>query len=199
MIERILEQEKAIGVVLGSDRKVSNLVLSWQDLDVLTAINAALSPLAEFTDVMSGETYVTGSAISPIIDLLTNSFLNENTDDKPLTNELRQAILLDLQTRNNDPNVVDLLEVCSFLDPRFKTKYIQNEEKVKETIYRDGITINDSTCASTSGQSTSHIVPPGKRKRTLGSLFKVHEDEMDLPTISPEQKIKADVLNETRC
>uniref|UniRef100_A0A1X7TA28 Uncharacterized protein n=1 Tax=Amphimedon queenslandica TaxID=400682 RepID=A0A1X7TA28_AMPQE len=54
MIERILEQEKAIRVVLGSDRKVSNLVLSWQDLDVLTAINAALSPLAEFTDVMSG-------------------------------------------------------------------------------------------------------------------------------------------------
>ena len=180
MIERILEQEKAIRVVLGSDRKVSNLVLSWQDLDVLTAINAALSPLAEFTDVMSGETYVTGSAILPIIDLLTNSVLNENTDDKPLTNELRQAMLLDLQTRNNDSNVVDLLEVCSFLDPRFKTKYIQNEEKVKETIYRDGITINDSTCASTSGQSTSHIVPLGKRKRTLGSLFKVHEDEMPL-------------------
>ena len=59
-------------------------MLSWQDLDVLTAINAALSPLVEFTDVMLCEAYVTGSAILPIIYLLTYSVLNENTDDKPL-------------------------------------------------------------------------------------------------------------------
>ena len=55
MISRILEQKKAIRVVLLADRKVSHLVLTWQDLDVLTAINAALAPLADFTDVMSGE------------------------------------------------------------------------------------------------------------------------------------------------
>uniref|UniRef100_A0A1X7TTN4 HAT C-terminal dimerisation domain-containing protein n=1 Tax=Amphimedon queenslandica TaxID=400682 RepID=A0A1X7TTN4_AMPQE len=110
-----------------------------------------------------------------------------------LTDELHQAILLDLLTRN-DPNVVDLLEVCSFLDPRFKTKYINNKEKVKETVYRDGITMYDSTCASTSSQSTTYIIPPGKRNRTLGSLFQLHEDEMDLPTVLPEQIIKAEVL-----
>ena len=50
--------------------------------------------------------------------------------------------------------------------------------------------MHDSTCTSTS-HSTSEIVPLGKR--TLGSLFKVHEDDMDLTTISTKQKIKAEV------
>ena len=51
MIERVLEQEQAIRVVLSADRKASHLLLSWQDLDVLKGINDALSPLSEFTDV----------------------------------------------------------------------------------------------------------------------------------------------------
>jgi len=37
MIERILEQEKAIRVVLGADRKASHVLPTWQDIDVLTA------------------------------------------------------------------------------------------------------------------------------------------------------------------
>ena len=70
MVERVIEQEKAIRLVLSADRKASHLLLTWQDLDVLNAINGALSPLAEFTYVMSGEKYVTISAALPIIDLL---------------------------------------------------------------------------------------------------------------------------------
>ncbi len=77
MVERVLEQEKAIRVVLSADRKASHLVVTWQDLDVLTAINDALSPLAEFTNVMSGEKYVTISAVLPIINLLQTSVLKE--------------------------------------------------------------------------------------------------------------------------
>lgn len=54
MIQRLVEQEKAIRVVLASDRKVSHLIPTWQDLDVWNSINDALSPLADFTDIMSG-------------------------------------------------------------------------------------------------------------------------------------------------
>ena len=89
MIERILEQESAIRVVLSSDRKASHLLLTWQDVEVLKAISSALSPLSEFTDVLSGEHYVTISAILPIMQLLTDSVLNEKEDDVPLSNELR--------------------------------------------------------------------------------------------------------------
>ena len=107
MISRILEQKKAIRVVLLADRKVSHLVLTWQDLDVLTAINTALAPLADFTDVMSGENYVTGSAILPIMDLLYNSVLQVKEEDKPLTNELRWK-----QTSNLETPVQKLFTFC---------------------------------------------------------------------------------------
>ena len=79
MIERVLEQEQAIRVVISADRKASHLLLSWQDLDVLKAINDALSPLSEFTNVMSGEKYVTISAIITSNESTKNScFRGEN-------------------------------------------------------------------------------------------------------------------------
>ena len=108
MVERILEQESAIRVVLSSDRKASHLLLTWQDMEVLKAINSALSPLAEFTDVMSGERYVTISAMLPIMHLLTNPILNEKEEDLPLTNELRADILTDLFGRNTDEDITHL-------------------------------------------------------------------------------------------
>ncbi len=58
MIARILEQERAIRCVLLEDRKVSHLVLKWQDIDVLTSVRTALEPLADFTDALSGDSYV---------------------------------------------------------------------------------------------------------------------------------------------
>ena len=48
MVDRILEQESAIRVVFSSDRKVLHLIPTWQDIEVLKAINDALGPLAEF-------------------------------------------------------------------------------------------------------------------------------------------------------
>ena len=79
-----------------------------------------LSPLAEITNVMSRENYVTSSTILPIINLLIRSVLNEKDKDVPLTNDLRDAILGDLLGRKNDDDVIHLLEVASFLDPRFR-------------------------------------------------------------------------------
>ena len=67
-----------------------------KNIDVLSAINDALSPLDEFTDGMSGEQYVTISAVLPIVNLLNTSVLKETTSDKALTNELRSVIITDL-------------------------------------------------------------------------------------------------------
>lgn len=39
MIQRVLEQERAISRILMTDRKTRNLVLRWQDVEVLEAVN----------------------------------------------------------------------------------------------------------------------------------------------------------------
>lgn len=55
MIERVIEQEKALTQVLQADKKTRHLALTWQDMDVLESVNKALCPLVEFTDALSGE------------------------------------------------------------------------------------------------------------------------------------------------
>ena len=55
MIARVLEQETALRQVLSADRKTAHLVPTWQDLEVLEDIDKALSPLADFTAIFSGE------------------------------------------------------------------------------------------------------------------------------------------------
>ena len=44
MVSRILEQKEAIRLVLSADCSTSNIVPTWQDLDILQAIDSAISP-----------------------------------------------------------------------------------------------------------------------------------------------------------
>ena len=194
MIERVLEQEQAIRVVISADRKASHLLLSWQDLDVLKAINDALSPLSEFTNVMSGEKYVTISAIIPVMNLLKTAVLEEKNDDNPMTNELRSSIMDDFITRNQGPDIVNLLETASFLDPRFKEKFAHNIEDVKEMIISEATAIIvDNNIEAEQSSSPSGCPPPAKKmKQSLGSLLKQNNTEYnELPAnLSPRDKIK---------
>ena len=109
-------------------------LMSSQHGKIIDAINDALSPLAEFTDGMSCEQYVTISAVLPIVNLLNTSVLKETTSDKALTNELRSVIITDLTRRNQEDDVLHLLEIACFLDSRFKDKFITGIEGVTEII-----------------------------------------------------------------
>ena len=71
--------------MLSIDRKTAHLVPPWQDLEVLESINKALAPLADFTDILSGEKYVTFSALVPLLKHVTDDILCEDEDDTTLT------------------------------------------------------------------------------------------------------------------
>ena len=57
MISRLLEQEDEIRAVLGFDRDISHLLPTWQDIHVWESLAAALSPLEDLTDFLSGDTH----------------------------------------------------------------------------------------------------------------------------------------------
>ena len=63
MIDQVVQQEACIQQVLTVDRKYAHLIPTWQDLDVLESMKAALGQLDDFTDMLSGEQKVTVSAI----------------------------------------------------------------------------------------------------------------------------------------
>jgi len=54
MLQWLLEQEKPVCQVLAADPKTAHLKLRWQDTEVMESIVAALEPVADFTDILSG-------------------------------------------------------------------------------------------------------------------------------------------------
>ena len=55
IMQRIMEQLDAIQIVFSQDRKVSHLVPTWQDFDVLESVLEAVKSFADLTDLLSGE------------------------------------------------------------------------------------------------------------------------------------------------
>ena len=127
MTERILEQQKAVAQVLSNDRKLRHLTLSWQDVDVLEAVNKSLSPLVEFTDELSGEKYVCGSFVKPTLYLFNNSILEDQEGDTELDKTIKHKILEYLDDKYSDQATQELLDMASALDPRFKLKYVAED------------------------------------------------------------------------
>ncbi|KAI4878296.1 hypothetical protein NFI96_010735, partial [Prochilodus magdalenae] len=155
MIERFVEQEKAIRHVLGGDKKRRQLIPSWQDIDVLESVSKALSPLLEFTDALSGEQVVTISYLKPVLSLFNSEVLAEKSDDTQLTKQIKESILDYLNTKYRDDNVDDLLSVASTLDPRFKNRYNDDDQMIMSTISSELMAMTTQEESSAPGPSTA--------------------------------------------
>ncbi len=201
MVKRILQQEQAIRSVLSADRKTTHLIPTWQDIDVLQSIDAALNPLASLTDLLSGETYVTISAVLPLLHLIEHDLLKSSISDSKLTGDIKKKIIDDISNRYTVTKLGEkssmLLKFASFLDPRFKSKYICSDQiaSIESKLEMESVQIQPRVPPPATSSQDCH--PPPKKKRNLGSLFKDVEGKNDIedvrPVISPEQKFKEEL------
>ena len=160
MVGQILEQKEAIKLTLHGDRSASHLIPTWQDINVLESIDKALSPLHELTDILSGEQYVTVSAIRPMIYLIKVKILHVETTDTDLTKSLKQQIIEDLCQRYTDKEFNELLDIASVLDPRFQVKYLEEVDDVLAVVKEEGASIIRETQVShTSTDAADDSVP----------------------------------------
>ena len=199
MVERVLEQEKAIAQVLGADKKSRHLVPTWQDIDVLESMNKAVSPLKEFTDALSGEAYVSFSYLKPVLHLLNNSLLQPEEGETELTKQIKSNILNYLNNKYNDPVTQELLDMASLMDPRFRTTYIADDEVdgIKKRAVTELMSLPAEKSKSQPGTSVQDLLqeeaaePVTKKKKTLASFFK---KKTVTPTSQSEQdKIEAEL------
>ena len=206
IISRIIEQEEAIRRVLSSDRKTISFNLTWQDKDVLESMNKVLSQLSSLTDILSGENYVTISSVLPMIELLNNTLLKDSDGDTELTTTLKQVIKDDINSRYSSSEAYQLLKISSFLDPRFKSKYIGDSalEDVKLQVVSEAIAAvsvhQQQQPFSPASHSTSTVegMPPQLKRRktkTLGTFtfFKENEDIDNPSLLSSEEKLTKEI------
>ena len=187
MIERILEQEAALCQVLSS-----HLLPSWRDIDVLQSVKKALSPLKEFTDVLSDKNYVMASAVRPVLQHMREEILSKVEGDTQLALDIKHKTMSYMDCKYTDPAISKLLSVATFLDPRFRTDYINTVdlEGVKERVGSEAVE------EQLRGLSIDHLqatVQPSK-KRKLGDVLKKSKERASISSaVTPVEIVQQEV------
>ncbi|XP_051962423.1 E3 SUMO-protein ligase ZBED1-like [Xyrauchen texanus] len=173
MVQRVLEQQTAIGHVLSADRKARHLTPTWQDIEVLEVINKTLTPLADFTDALSGEQYVTISSVKPVLHLF-ETMMAVQEDDTGLARSIKSKILHYLKEKYSDPHTQELLDIATVLDPRFKLNYVSEDNKVsvKDRLKNEMTSIGMQSPPTTDPSAQPSLPPVEKKRKTLGCFLK---------------------------
>lgn len=162
---RVLEQIPAIRRVLVQDRKHGHLNPTWQDVSVLESINAAMKQLADFTDVLSGEKYVTVSSVKPVLELLKGDLLSLGPNDTALTVNVKQNMCRVLTEKYNSPAIQVLLRMATILDPRYRGTMEEAEalDDVKHQLVQELLDLKEPEASGegTSGESCSTAAAGG--------------------------------------
>ncbi|XP_047229374.1 E3 SUMO-protein ligase ZBED1-like [Girardinichthys multiradiatus] len=199
MVERILEQAQGIRHVLSDDRR-SSLSLTWQDTDVLKAVHDALKPVGDFTDILSGEHYVTSSSILPILQLCRDNVLALSEYDLQLTKSIKTGILKKLEAKYESDSVRKLMRKCTFLDPRYRGGYETDASALAETKAELQAEIVNLENQAPAGpvviirveEGEAQAEPPRKRV-TLRSLLQKQADAVAGPIGSVEDRVGAEI------
>ena len=203
MIERILEQEGAITKVLSSHKKTRHLVLMWQDVEVLETVQKALKPLQDFTDALSGEDYVTLSYVRPVLHLFSTDILAEEEGDTELCRSIKTCIMKYLNDKYADLATTDLLDMATFVDPRFRDAYIQRDkvDGLKQRVVAEvkSLLSDDERCEPNlallpEDQEETMVPPKAKKKKSLASFFK-WSTVTNSNTLTQQEKIENELSN----
>jgi len=180
MVKRLLEQDKAVQIVLSSDRKTRHLVATWQDVHVWESLHKALSPLDDLTDFLSGDSHITVSSIVPVLHNLAADVLKQLPDDTELTKAIKKKVIDYLNDKYAEPTIQAILHKATFLDPRFKLDYIEGVERqiLEDSILDEGMQISTSTPATvqTSQINESEQSLPVPKKKKLVTFLKKSSD-----------------------
>lgn len=68
--------------------------------------------------------YTSVSYLKAVLHLFNTQVLKPQDDDTQLTTTIKEGILNYLNDKYDDQTTEELLDMASFVDPRFKTKYI---------------------------------------------------------------------------
>ena len=116
-------------------------------------MRGALGPLEDFTDMLSGEKEVTVSAIKPVLHILKTKVLKVSDSDTNLTKSIKRKVWDYLQNKYDEADIDGLLNVCTYLDPRFKSMYIDDD--VDTALVKDCLARGVEIIEAQTGQSAT--------------------------------------------
>lgn len=129
LIEEILSQELALASFLKTYNKgaFNDRMINENQIEILKTVILTLNPIRKISDNLSGESYVTASAILTVINMIKNNLSEAITNELTSVDEKRDCLILkrklletmmDVFINRYGNNITP--KMCTALDPRFK-------------------------------------------------------------------------------
>ena len=145
---------------------------------------------------MSGEKEVTASALRCILVHL------KAMSDNILAKSMKEIMLEDLEQRYSLPQVSEILDLCSFLDSRFKIRYLEDKDNTISSVTEECLTASsyeeEHHPSDNSVQIEADHPPPLKKYKGLSALLKnidKEHNERESIDITPEVRIKNEITS----
>lgn len=157
----------------------------------MESVQAAIGPLADFTDMLSGEEQVTLSAVRAVLHILRTEVLVNSSGDTMLTRDMKSSILAYMESKFSDSDLSELLDVASYLDPHFMTDYtgkagldIVRERQVDEGMEYENPVMRQRTNPET--EDISELTEPAAKRKKLGSWLKKAKQSTSTASSQPD-------------
>ena len=166
MLERIQEQQAAIAAVLMEGRN-THLIPDGEEWVTIDGLISVHKPFQKATEAMSGEKYSTISTVKPLLFKLLMVTLQVCDADSSTTKRIQEAVSSDLSTRYDDVSIKELLNVVTYLDPRYKSlPFLNAAEKTKilqdvESMVMNHVSEAEESTELTSATSSLETEPSG--------------------------------------
>ena len=116
MLERLMEQQAAIAAVL-MEGKVRHLMPEGEEWSVIELLVEVLRPFQQATEAVK---YPTLSTVKPLLYKLLERTLKIEDSDSATAKKVKTAIKKDLEERYQTAALKRLMNVATYLDPRYK-------------------------------------------------------------------------------
>ena len=135
------------------------------------------------------------STIKPVLSVLQRNVLAPSLDDTTLTSDIKSKVWQYIEAKYEDQKIQKLLNISTYLDPRFIDTYVVDKEAVVSMIKDEAMEVYSHDCqVQVSSICNSESSPPSK-KRKLGAWLK-QAGELDTTTtepLRPREKIELEL------
>lgn len=197
LIRRFLENQLAISKLLQDYPDKKHLMPEGCDVSALEDFVSTTKLLEDITTTLSGEEYVTASAVLPLYRKLKRSLLLQD-GDSALCKEIKSEILSSLAERYEKQEIKSILWMSSLCDPRFRLFFTDSAYEIKTTAIEkmtDIYTSLDESSTSQPGTSGSQMCEKSVKKGLAKLLEFEDTSTIDLDSTLPEKKAETELNN----
>lgn len=177
MLDRFIKLKDVVSVILMQNKDGPEM-LSARELHALSEILIVLKPFEVATKIVSGEKYLTGSKIIPIIQIIRNK-LQSLQLSSPSAISLKNKIKFEFECRSFSIEKNVSLTVATLLDPRYKQLHCKNDETLEaaKTLIRNELNFHDTILnCSIESSGVNNLQNPEDLPDDENDFWGVHED-----------------------